>query len=407
MSTAVKILSGLLLVKLFALQFGTQGLGQAANFMTLITVLGVFAGAGIFNGITKYVAEFSEDPAKSATLFATSSRIILCFSALLAVIFVLFSASLSEWLFFRRDLQNVVIATALAQFGIAWSNYALAILKGRRDAKGNALSIVVGTLLGVAAFIVGLYGFGYQGALIGLVLMPALTFLPAQLFLKKQGVRLCNFSAKFDRLQALSLSKFSAMVLITAVTLPLGYILLRDLLMQRADLHAVGLWQGVAKISDAYLQFITAAFSVYLLPTFAKLQEKAAIKRELGKSLRIVALAVIVVSSVVYLLREWIILLLYSAEFLAMEKLFFWQLLGDICKVLAYIFGYLIVAKGALKLYALAEIFQVSVLLGSGNLLIPQFGAEGATMAYFATYALYLTACLIGAKIYLKDEQKQ
>lgn len=407
MSTAVKILSGLLLVKLFALQFGTQGLGQAANFMTLITVLGVFAGAGIFNGITKYVAEFSEDPAKSATLFATSNRIILCFSALLAVIFVLFSASLSEWLFFRRDLQNVVIATALAQFGIAWSNYALAILKGRRDAKGNALSIVVGTLLGVAAFIVGLYGFGYQGALIGLVLMPALTFLPAQLFLKKQGVRLCNFSAKFDRLQALSLSKFSAMVLITAVTLPLGYILLRDLLMQRADLHAVGLWQGVAKISDAYLQFITAAFSVYLLPTFAKLQEKAAIKRELGKSLRIVALAVIVVSSAVYLLREWIILLLYSAEFLAMEKLFFWQLLGDICKVLAYIFGYLIVAKGALKLYALAEIFQVSVLLGSGSLLIPQFGAEGATMAYFATYALYLTACLIGAKIYLKDEQKQ
>ncbi|VEI47949.1 O-antigen translocase [Actinobacillus equuli] len=46
-STAFKIVVGLLLIKLFALQFGTAGLGQVANFMTLITVLGVFAGAGI------------------------------------------------------------------------------------------------------------------------------------------------------------------------------------------------------------------------------------------------------------------------------------------------------------------------------------------------------------------------
>ncbi len=52
-STLVKIGAGLLVGKLLAVSFGPAGLGLAANFRQLITVLGVLAGAGIFNGVTK------------------------------------------------------------------------------------------------------------------------------------------------------------------------------------------------------------------------------------------------------------------------------------------------------------------------------------------------------------------
>ena len=48
-STLVKIGAGLLVGKLLAVSFGPAGLGLAANFRQLITVLGVLAGAGIFN----------------------------------------------------------------------------------------------------------------------------------------------------------------------------------------------------------------------------------------------------------------------------------------------------------------------------------------------------------------------
>ena len=54
-STLIKIGAGLLVVKLLAIAFGPSGVGQAGNFRQLITVLGVLSGAGIFNGITKYV----------------------------------------------------------------------------------------------------------------------------------------------------------------------------------------------------------------------------------------------------------------------------------------------------------------------------------------------------------------
>ncbi|OOS00817.1 O-antigen translocase [Haemophilus paracuniculus] len=399
LSTAIKIAVGLLLMKLFTLQFGSQGLGQAANFMTLLTVLGAFAGAGIFNGVTKYVAEFEKNPPQLTALFATSGAIVVGFSALLAVGFWLFSAPISQWLFYSADFQNVVIATGFCQFGIALSNYALAILKGYRHAKGTAISTIVGVLLGLVAFLISLYGFGYQGALIGLAIMPALTVFPAFFFLKRQlqGVGFLPNLAKFSPDLTAKLLKFSLMVLITAITLPVGYVLLRDLLMANYSLEAVGLWQAMSKISDAYLQFITAAFSVYLLPTFAKLTEKSAIKQELVKFLRIVAVAVIAVSLTIFALKKWIILLLYSEHFLAMADLFQWQLIGDIFKVLAYIFGYLIVAKSALKLYILAEVLQFSLLVGFGYWLIPTHGAIGATQAYAITYLVYFGVCVVGA----------
>lgn len=410
-STLMKIGVGLLLVKLFALQFGAEGLGEVANFMTLITVLGVFAGGGIFNGVTKYVAEYEENPTALASLLSTSQRIVLGFSALLAVIFVLFSAKISEWLFYSDRYQTVILATAIAQFGIALSNYLLAILKGYRNAKAVALSTIIGVLLGLIVFVAGMYGFGYVGALIGLVAMPALTFLPAYAFLKRQnGEQAVGFllrSAKFNRKQALNLAKFSFMVFVTAVTLPLAYVLLRNCLLEHGSLKLVGLWQGVSKISDAYLQFITVAFSVYLLPTFAKLTDKKALAKELVKSLKIVALAVVVMSLTVYLLRHWIILLLYSDDFLAMEDLFLWQLVGDVFKVLAYVFGYLIVAKASLRLYLLAELGQFALLVGSGFYLIPQESVLGATQSYALTYLCYFIACVAGFVIYLRRKPLQ
>lgn len=86
------------------------------------------------------------------------------------------------------------------------------------------------------------------------------------------------------------------MALITAVTLPVAWVLMRNLLAEQQGWAQVGLWQGVTSISDAYLQFITATFSVWLLPTLARLDNKRDIAREIGRALRFVLPAVAVAS---------------------------------------------------------------------------------------------------------------
>lgn len=95
-STLVKIGAGLLVVKLLAVSFGPAGVGQAGNFRQMITVLGVLAGAGIFNGVTKLVAQHHDDPAQLRTVVGTSSAMVLGFSTLLALVFLLAAAPISQ-----------------------------------------------------------------------------------------------------------------------------------------------------------------------------------------------------------------------------------------------------------------------------------------------------------------------
>ncbi len=183
------------------------------------------------------------------------------------------------------------------------------------------------------------------------------------------------------------------MALITSVTLPVAYVMMRNLLAAHYGWDEVGIWQGVSSISDAYLQFITASFSVYLLPTLSRLTHKADISREIVRALRFVLPAVAAASFTVWLLRDVAIWLLFSAKFIAMRDLFAWQLVGDVLKVGAYVFGYLVIAKASLRFYILTEISQFVLLTLFSHWLIPLHGALGAAQAYMATYIVYFALC--------------
>lgn len=393
-STLVKIAAGLLVVKLLALSFGPSGVGQAGNFRQLVTVLGVLAGAGIFNGVTRLVAEHHATPGELQRVLGTSSAVVLGFSTLLAAVFVLAAQPISVALFGHGDYQSLVRLVALVQMGIAWGNYTLAIIKGFRDASGNAFALISGSIIGVLAYYLCYRVGGYQGALLGLTLVPALVVIPAMLILKqRRRVPFRFLKPSWDGELARHLGKFTIMALITSVTMPVAYVMMRNLLAAQYSWDDVGIWQGVSSISDAYLQFITASFTVYLLPTLARLQEKRDISRELVKALKFVLPAVAVASFTVWLLRDFAIWLLFSDQFIAMRDLFAWQLLGDVLKVGAYVFGYLVIAKASLRFYILAEISQFALLVGFSHYLIPTHGALGAAQAYMATYIIYFALC--------------
>lgn len=393
-STLVKIAAGLLVVKMLAVTYGPAGVGQAGNFRQLITVLGVLAGAGIFNGVTKYVAQTQQQPAELRGVLGTASAMVLGFSLLLAAVFLLFAAPISRALFGHEQYQQVIRIVAFLQLGIAWANLALAIMKGFRDAAGNALALIVGSVVGVAAWFVCYWFGGYSGALVGLAMVPALVVVPAVwLLARRDHLPMRYLLPQWRPEYARSLGKFTLMALITAVTLPVAWMMMRNLLAQHAGWEQVGLWQGVSSISDAYLQFITASFSVYLLPTLARLQTKAEISREILKSLRFVLPAVAAVSFSVWLLRDFAIWLLFSSQFTGMRDLFVWQLIGDVLKVGCYVFGYLVIAKASLRFYILTEVSQFVLLTAFSRWLIPLHGAAGAAQAYMATYIAYFALC--------------
>lgn len=110
------------------------------------------------------------------------------------------------------------------------------------------------------------------------------------------------------------------------------------------------------------------------------------------KALKFVLPAVAAASFTVWLLRDFAIWLLFppnSPRCAICSR----QLVGDVLKVGAYVFGYLVIAKASLRFYILAEISQFILLTAFAHWLIPAHGALGAAQAYMATYIVYFSLC--------------
>ncbi|WP_241622454.1 lipid III flippase WzxE [Rosenbergiella australiborealis] len=399
-STVTKILCGLVIVKLLAVTYGPEGIGLASNYRQLITVLSVMAGAGIFNGVTRYVAEYQDSPNALRQLSATSSTLVLGAGTLIALFFLLFANPISQGLFGQQHYANVIRYLAFLQCGIGWANFLQAKFKGIKDARTNAMVIISGCLLAIPGYLICWALGGYSGALVGLALVPSISLLPAIYFYQRHnhhalGPLLLGWNSEMAR----RLAKYTLMTGITAITLPLAWVMMRHQLARHSDWQAVGLWQGVTSVSDAYLQFITATFSVWLLPALSRLKDKQAIAEEIKRTLVRVIPAVMILSLIVWVFREQVITLLFSTQFMEMRDLFAWQLPGDVCKVAAYVFGYLVIARGSLRAYILTEITQFCLLLLTSHWLITQNGVLGAVQAYCMTYSCYLLL-VIAAFVY-------
>lgn len=80
----------LIVIKFIAVAMGPAGLGMLGNLMSATTMVALFSGGGILNGITKYVAEYNSRPDRlrqflqGAAAYGFSASIIILLISFIA-----------------------------------------------------------------------------------------------------------------------------------------------------------------------------------------------------------------------------------------------------------------------------------------------------------------------------------
>lgn len=402
LATGARLLAALVVIKLVAWFAGPEGVGKLGQFMSLMSLLAVLAGGGISAGIVKYVAEYRRDPQRLERLLAAALWYALCASVLMGCLALVFSRQLALWLLDDPRYAGLIRVLAVAQLGIALVNYILAVINGFMDVRRLALIQVMGSLLSSVLVLWLARWLHLYGALLALV-VGQLAWLAIGLpvwrrspYFQRSMLRL-----RFDREMTLRLATFSVMTLSSALLSPLVNIAVRDHLAQQLGWQQVGYWQAVSKVSDAYLLFLTAAINIYYLPKLASIQARAALAAELRNAYRYVLPAVVVLAATVYVLREWVTRLLFSADFAPANALYAPQLLGDVVKIASFILAYVMLAKAMTRLFVFSEcVFAASYLL-LVYVFTAQFGLIGAMYAFAANYLAYLAFNVVVVRRYL------
>ena len=383
-------------IKITAVYLGPAGigtLGQLTYFMSLTH--GVLA-AGLQVGLVRRTAELTDDATGRARVVSTILRLRLIVGIPAAVIIALASKWLAGQLRHDERFQSVLLVVAAALVFGLMTAVIVGCAMGAQDYRAsttiNMSTGFVGLIL-VAALCPQL---GVLGGLMALALLPPCTLLVAWMFARnrawwpKQPLS-HGFSAQEGR----AAFAYVPMAIINTVGMPLLQLLIRDGVVAHSGMTGVGLLQGVMRISDMYMGIVGSAFVMYFFPRFSELRAANAIAREIKKGLVTIVPAAAAVGLAIYLLRDVIIHLIFTKEFVPMRDLFAWQMVGNTFSLTGQLFSNLLLSKvSALAMAALAAVTMLVWWLIS-TVLVSANGAVGATQAYAATYALYTAATAI------------
>lgn len=376
--------------KILAVYLGPTGYAAIGQFQNFIQMVTTFAGSAINTAVVKYTAEYHEDETKQRAVWKTAGSIVFLFSLLFAILILIFQKQLALYIFQSLKYQTIFIWFAIFLIFFNFNTLFLAILNGKKEILKLVLANIAGSLF--ALVITGILAIKLQlyGALIALSIYQSIAFIVTLILCHRADwFEFSSLLGKIDLGITKKFASFILMALVSAICVPLSQMLIRAYLTQEFSLAYAGYWEAMIRLSTVYLLLVTTTLGVYYLPRLSELNAIDEIKKEVYVGYKFIFPLAVVIGIFVFILRDWIINLLFSASFAPMQDLFLWQMMGDALKIGSWILAYLMLSKAMTKLYICTEIIFTVSLIALTYICTQVFGFEGVSIAHLINYGLY------------------
>jgi PST family polysaccharide transporter len=391
-ATAIRILTSVALNKVLAVYVGPTGyalVGQFSNFVAIVSSLG---GGAVATGVTKYTAEHYDNVVRKKEIWRLSFRYILFVSLLFSVIIAVFSKNLADTLLGDDQYQSIFILFSIALPLISFNLFLVAIINGQKELTKFVYQNVATSILGALISSILAAWFGLWGALAALSVNQGVILVITLIILRKsQWLTIDVLFGKVNYDLIGPMAGYLVMALTAAITGPISQVFIRNNIIEKFGEASAGEWQAVFKISEIYLTFFTATLSVYYLPRISEIRDNVELKREVLKVYKLALPAATIMAFIIFILRDYITITLFTTDFLGMTQLFAFQLLGDVIKIGSWILGFVMVGRGMVKWFLLTEIIFSCTWIALTFALTNLIGLRGVTAAFAANYILYWT----------------
>lgn len=400
-STVTKMVAALVINKVVAIYAGPSGLALIGQFQNFTKLVMTIAQGAINTGVTKYTAEYGRRDDKISALFSTAGKISIVSSVTVGVSVFFLSEFLSEYFLKSEHFHYIFQIFGITLILFVWNNLLLSIINGFKETRTWVSINIIQSLLLLFYTSLLVYLFGVDGALISLVTSQAIVFFVTMWMLRNHTVITLNkFKGKFDSLEAKKLLSFVAMALITALTAPVTHMIIRNYIVETLSWEQAGHWQAMWYISTMFLMVINTTLSIYYLPRLSELVKKEDLRKELWQGYKFIMPLVVFMASIVFVMRDFIIWILFTPDFDPMRSLFLWQLIGSVLKVAAQLLAYLMLAKVMMKSFIMTEIiFSVNFFLLS-KIFIDSYGLVGMSYSFALNYLIYFITMTFITKRY-------
>ncbi|RED50055.1 O-antigen translocase [Seonamhaeicola aphaedonensis] len=397
-SVVTRIIAGLLTSKAIAIFIGAEGLALIGNLRNLVSSLHSIAILGFYKGVVKYISDFKENLTELSKTISTVFYIGFVSTTVLSVLCYFNAEFINDFVFPSYNNYGYIIRIfAIVLPFYALNMFSFSIMNGFLKYKILIVINIIGQILSVSVALLLIYQEELRGALISVVIAESLIFLITLVGIVNRRSLVPLIKTKNVSLDVFKkMSSYSFMALFPTVVLPLITIVIRNHIIENIGYKDAGHWEAMTRISNYYLMLVTSLMALYILPRFSEIDSKEEFKKEVLSIYKSVMPKLALGLFIIYLLRSFIVAVVFSSEFEPVKDLFLWQLLGDLIKVLSLVIAYQLLAKKMFWHYILTEAFLViTIYFTSINFLNMFNDVQGAVLAHFVSYMLYFGIIVI------------
>jgi PST family polysaccharide transporter len=376
--------------KVVATIIGTSGIAMVGQLQSFISIVTLLSNGGFNQGLTKYLAEKNSDKNRLREFIGTAFITVTFLSILFGVLILIFSKSISIRIFTVGSYFSVLIVFAVTLLFYNLNALILSIVNGFQQYKQyfkiNITTTLVGFILTVSLVLL----FQEYGALLAIVLAQSVVFVLAYFYVRKDDWAVAFSLKYFDKSKLKLLLKYTAITALSAVIWPIVAMIIRTYVINEISAQEAGLWEATRNLNGYIVNIAIGSFSVYLLPKLSSITGNSELKKELVDIYKIIIPVVIVSFLLLYVFKDFVIVLLYTKDFLKVGHYLLLQMVGSffwLCKV--PIMNY-ILAKGHTTLYLINELIFAAMYIGLAAILIPKFQVQGIQMSFAIYNFVYL-----------------
>ena len=394
-SQAINYVVSLLRVKLVAVLIGPAGVGLVGLLTSVTSLLSTVSALGISNSGVRQLAQHEGDPRRVAR-----DAVILQWVGIATgiggwILAVLLSGTISRWMTGGDGLRLSIALLGSVVFLTCTTMANQAVLQGLRRvgdlARASIYGVIVASIISVALFA----WLREEGVVPVLIVSASVTAAGAWWYVHRLGLPRAKHSFYETTREAAALAKLG-LVFVWSGLLTAGIdMLARSLVTRQFGMEEAGVYQAAWALSGMFAGFVLGAMGTDFYPRLSALiGDRPAAVRAVNEQTEIGLLLALPGLIGTLCLSPWIMPLLYTREFLPAADVLPWFVLGVLGRVISWPLGFIQLASGSARWFAITETTFIAVQAGLLLWLVPTSGAKGAGLAFAITYAAYVPAML-------------
>lgn len=388
--------------KVVAILLGPTGMGIINLLVSTTGFISSLTNFGLGTSAVKSVAAASGsgDEVKVSLTVTVLRRLVRYTGLLGTVLTAILSPILSKLAFGTKDYTFAFVWISITLLFQQISSGQLVVLQGLRKLKDLARANLTGSLFGLIISLPIYYLWKLEGIIPVIISSSFISMLFSWYFAGKTKIKSVHVVRKTILAEGKEMMGMGLMINLSTLIAVGISILVKIYLRKTGGVEFVGLYSAGFAIINTYVGAIFLAMSTDYYPRLSAIasdfpQARRLISQQAESAVLI--LAPILAIFLIYI--NFIIVLLYSQKFSAIDTMIQWAALGMYFKAASWAIVTFLLAKGVYNIFFMNELVSSLYLLGLNVVGFKLGGLEGLGMSFFVAYFIYFIQVFLIAKM--------